>query len=43
MARYTGPATRKSRRLRVDQVGGDPAFEPSPNPPPPPNPRPVPP
>ena len=23
MARYTGPATRKSRRLRVDLVGGD--------------------
>ena len=23
MARYTGPVTRKSRRLRVDLVGGD--------------------
>ncbi|NLE79671.1 MAG: 30S ribosomal protein S4, partial [Rhodococcus sp.] len=23
MARYTGPITRKSRRLRVDLVGGD--------------------
>ena len=27
MARYTGPATRKSRRLRVDLVGGDMSFE----------------
>ena len=27
MARYTGPATRVSRRLRVDLVGGDMAFE----------------
>lgn len=27
MARYTGPVTRKSRRLRVDLVGGDMAFE----------------
>ena len=27
MARYTGPITRKSRRLRVDLVGGDQAFE----------------
>lgn len=27
MARYTGPATRKSRRLGVDLVGGDTAFE----------------
>ncbi len=27
MARYTGPVTRKSRRLRVDLVGGDQAFE----------------
>ncbi|GFG70815.1 hypothetical protein MSEN_25350 [Mycolicibacter senuensis] len=27
MARYTGPATRKSRRLGVDLVGGDQAFE----------------
>ena len=27
MARYTGPMTRKSRRLGVDLVGGDKAFE----------------
>ncbi|MGL6234610.1 MAG: 30S ribosomal protein S4 [Segniliparus sp.] len=27
MARYTGPITRRSRRLRVDLVGGDKAFE----------------
>ena len=27
MARYTGPMTRKSRRLGVDLVGGDSAFE----------------
>src|SRR5258705_7717744 len=27
MARYTGPATRMSRRLKVDLVGGDQAFE----------------
>src|SRR5690625_4228657 len=27
MARYTGPATRKSRRLGVDLIGGDQAFE----------------
>ena len=27
MARYTGPMTRKSRRLGVDLVGGDAAFE----------------
>ncbi len=27
MARYTGPATKKSRRLRVDLIGGDQAFE----------------
>lgn len=33
MARYTGPATRKSRRLRVDLVGGDMAFERRPYPP----------
>ncbi|MBN9644025.1 30S ribosomal protein S4 [Corynebacterium mendelii] len=33
MARYTGPATRKSRRLRVDLVGGDTAFERRPYPP----------
>jgi small subunit ribosomal protein S4 len=33
MARYTGPATRKSRRLRVDLVGGDRSFERRPYPP----------
>jgi len=33
MARYTGPVTRKSRRLRVDLVGGDAAFERRPYPP----------
>ncbi|EPD67787.1 30S ribosomal protein S4 [Corynebacterium pyruviciproducens] len=33
MARYTGPATRKSRRLRTDLVGGDMAFERRPYPP----------
>ncbi|MBD8506409.1 30S ribosomal protein S4 [Hoyosella sp. G463] len=33
MARYTGPVTRKSRRLRVDLVGGDQAFERRPYPP----------
>ena len=33
MARYTGPATRVSRRLRVDLVGGDTAFERRPYPP----------
>ena len=33
MARYTGPATRKSRRLRVDLVGGDMSFERRPYPP----------
>ena len=33
MARYTGPATRKSRRLRVDLVGGDKNFELRPFPP----------
>ena len=27
MARYTGPATRISRRLNVDLVGGDSSFE----------------
>ena len=27
MARYTGSATRKSRRLGVDLVGGDQSFE----------------
>ena len=33
MARYTGPATKKSRRLRVDLIGGDKAFEKRPYPP----------
>lgn len=33
MARYTGPMTRKSRRLGVDLVGGDKAFERRPYPP----------
>lgn len=33
MARYTGPVTRKSRRLRMDLVGGDQAFERRPYPP----------
>ena len=33
MARYTGPVTRKSRRLRVDLVGGDNSFERRPYPP----------
>lgn len=33
MARYTGPITRKSRRLRVDLIGGDQAFERRPYPP----------
>src|SRR5699024_623341 len=33
MARYTGPATRKSRRLKTDLVGGDQAFERRPFPP----------
>ncbi|MCF8587033.1 30S ribosomal protein S4 [Gordonia sp. HY285] len=33
MARYTGPATKKSRRLRVDLVGGDASFERRPYPP----------
>ena len=33
MARYTGPATRISRRLGVDLVGGDQAFERRPHPP----------
>ena len=33
MARYTGPATRKSRRLGVDLVGGDQSFEKRPYPP----------
>jgi small subunit ribosomal protein S4 len=33
MARYTGPMTRKSRRFKVDLVGGDRAFERRPYPP----------
>jgi small subunit ribosomal protein S4 len=33
MARYTGPVTKKSRRLGVDLVGGDPAYERRPYPP----------
>ncbi len=33
MARYTGPMSRKSRRLGVDIVGGDAAFEKRPYPP----------
>jgi small subunit ribosomal protein S4 len=33
MARYTGPMTKKSRRLGVDLVGGDAAYERSPYPP----------
>jgi small subunit ribosomal protein S4 len=33
MARYTGPITKKSRRLGVDLVGGDKAFERRPYPP----------
>jgi small subunit ribosomal protein S4 len=33
MARYTGPMTKKSRRLGVDLVGGDQAFERRPFPP----------
>src|SRR3954451_4765875 len=33
MARYTGPATRISTRLKVDLVGGDRAFERRPYPP----------
>jgi len=33
MARYTGPATRISRRLNVDPVGGDASFERRPYPP----------
>src|SRR6201987_1164400 len=33
MARYPGPVPRKSRRLRVDLVGGDQAFEKRPYPP----------
>ena len=33
MARYTGPMTKKSRRLGTDLVGGDKAFERRPYPP----------
>ena len=33
MARYTGPITKKSRRLRVDLIGGDKSFEARPFPP----------
>ena len=33
MARYTGPITRKSRRLGVDLIGGDASFERRPYPP----------
>ena len=33
MARYTGPMTKKSRRLGLDLVGGDTAFERRPYPP----------
>ncbi|GAB3864078.1 30S ribosomal protein S4 [Nocardioides maradonensis] len=33
MARYTGPLTKKSRRLGVDLIGGDSAFEKRPYPP----------
>lgn len=33
MARYTGPVTRKSRRLKTDLVGGDQAYERRPYPP----------
>src|ERR1700748_1950545 len=33
MARYTGPITRKSRRLRTDLIGGNQAFEKRPYPP----------
>jgi small subunit ribosomal protein S4 len=33
MARYTGPVTKKSRRLGVDLVGGDRAYERRPYPP----------
>ncbi|KID32538.1 30S ribosomal protein S4 [Prauserella rugosa] len=33
MARYTGPATRLSRRLKTDLIGGDQAFERRPYPP----------
>ncbi|MGB3761805.1 MAG: 30S ribosomal protein S4, partial [Ornithinimicrobium sp.] len=33
MARYTGPITKKSRRLKVDLVGGDKNFDLRPFPP----------
>jgi small subunit ribosomal protein S4 len=33
MARYTGPISKKSRRLKVDLVGGDKSFEARPFPP----------
>ena len=33
MARYTGPITKKSRRLKVDLVGGDKSFDQRPFPP----------
>ena len=33
MARYTGPITKKSRRLKVDLVGGDKSFDQPPFPP----------
>ncbi len=33
MARYTGPMTKKSRRLGVDRIGGDSAYERRPYPP----------
>ena len=33
MARFTGPMTKKSRRLGVDLVGGDQSFEKRPYPP----------
>ena len=33
MARYTGPLTKKSRRLGTDLVGGDKSFERRPYPP----------
>src|SRR5688500_3624847 len=33
MARYTGPITKKTRRLGVDHIGGDAAFEKRPYPP----------
>ena len=33
MARYTGPLTKKSRRLGVDLIGGDKAYEKRPYPP----------